>query len=110
MLIPCRAATSRQSAHGLCHGHILVWFLELVVAGREDISAPTQASMTLCRGALNADYCRSGRSKSLCTGGSRHGTATVERDHAASSTGGALGGRPRRLGRGGATQSAGGIW
>ncbi len=36
------------------------------------------------------------------------GTATVERDHAATSCGGALGGRPRRLGWGGATQGVGG--
>jgi Protein of unknown function DUF2625 len=38
------------------------------------------------------------------------GTATFERDHAATADGGALGGRPRRLGRGGATQGAGGTW
>ena len=38
------------------------------------------------------------------------GSAPLERDHAATSMGGALGGRPRRLGRAAATQGAGGTW
>ena len=41
-------------------------------------------------------------------GNPRAGTTPFKRDHAATCAGGALGGRPRRLGRGGATQSAGG--
>ena len=46
----------------------------------------------------------------LRKGGQGTGTATVGRDHAATSCGGALGGRPRRLGQGGATQGVGGTW